>query len=79
MLEASDINGQAIDMQPYVLVDTSGTTTYIGTSVTFNNEAAAIWRIKKEWTVGTTKYSGFPNGNQDFKFAWSSKASYTYK
>ena len=79
MLQKSDIDGQALDMQPYVLVDTSGTTVYIGTSVSFSEESAPIWRIRKEWVVGTVKYAGYPNGDQGFKFAWASRGGYTYK
>jgi len=79
MLEATDINGQSPTIQPYVFVDTTGTTTYTGVSISFGDGAGATWQIKKEWTSGTTRMMGFPNGSQEFTFIWNSRASYTYK
>jgi hypothetical protein len=78
-MSGTTINEQAISIQPYVFVDTSGTTIYTGTSISFSNGASANWRIKKEWTIGTVKYMGFPNGDQSFSFIWNSRAGYTYK
>lgn len=64
--------------EPYVFVDQSGTTKYIGTSQNSNNSGAAVWKIKKEWQIETVTYMGFPNGNQEFNFVWNSRATYTY-
>jgi hypothetical protein len=68
-----------IYIEPYVYVDSSGTTTYTGTSQSFSDIGAPIWKIKKEWKVGNVTYMGFPNGNQDFVFIWNNRSGYTYK
>lgn len=78
MLQSTDINGQSPNIQPYTAVDVSGTTTYYGTSISFNNGSAAIWRIKKEWKVGNVTYTAYPNGEQEFKFIWNNRTGYTY-
>ena len=79
MLETSDFNIQKTNIEPYVLTDTSGTTVYTAVSKSFNIKGSAIWKIKKEWQVGNIKYFGYPNGEQDFKFIWDNRETYTYK
>lgn len=79
MLGTTDINVQAPNIQPYVLVDGSGTTTYTGISISFNAQGVAVWQIKKEWKVGNVTYMGFPNGDQGFNFIWNLRTSYTYQ
>jgi hypothetical protein len=74
----SNIDEIYLYTEPYVFTDTSGTTKYIGTSASFADVNAKFWRIKKEWTIGTVTYMGFPNGDQDFKFIWNCRCTYTY-
>jgi hypothetical protein len=79
MLQDSEINVQALDIEPYVLVDQQSTTNfYIGTSRSFNDPAAHNWRIKRIWQVGNVWKSGFPGGDQGFTFAWDDRVSYVY-
>jgi len=79
MLESTDINIQVINVEPYVFVDTSGTTTYTGISSGFNSGGSSIWKIKKEWKIGNVVYMGYPNGNQNFSFIWNNRTGYNYK
>lgn len=68
------------DIDPYVLVDEmSDTEFFVGTSRTFNNKSANIWRIKRYWKIGNVWMSGFPDGKQDFIHVWDDRLSYTYK
>lgn len=76
----SNMNDPIIYTEPYVFVDeVSGTTKYTGTSCSFSNGGEPIWRIKKEWKVGTVTYMGFPDGSQEFAFKWNDRAILTYK
>lgn len=65
-------------IQPYVFVDTSGTTIYTGTSSSFANTNAPIWRIKKEWKSGNVTYMGYADGDQEFNNIWNCRATCTY-
>jgi len=80
MLENSDINRQKYSVEPYIITeDLSGVTKYTATSISFNDASKLIWKIKKEWKIDNIWYMGFPNGEQDFKFAWTGRTLYTYK
>jgi len=79
MLQATDINVQSPNIQPTVIVDTSGGTKYTGTSISFGNIAGATWRIKRECTVSTITTVDYPNGDQDFKFMWCCRTGYSYQ
>ena len=79
MLGSTDISGQALNIQPYVFTDITGTTTYTGVSISFGDGSKPVWKIKKEWTVGTVRYMGFPNGSQDFAYVWTNRTGYTYQ
>ncbi len=79
MADISDTPIQFIMYEPYVFTEESGTTKYIGTTISFTNGAAAVWKIKKEWKVGAITYMGFPDGSQEFKFVWNLRATYTYR
>jgi hypothetical protein len=75
----SNINEIGVCIEPYVFTDNmSGGTKYTGTSASFANTSIDIWRIKKEWVIGTVTYMGFPDGNQEFKFIWDCRGTYTY-
>lgn len=73
------ISIQAITIEPSVLIDqVSSTEFYIGTSKSFNNPGAAVWRIKRIWQVGTIWMSGYADGNQGFGFIWDNRSDGTY-
>jgi hypothetical protein len=78
MADLSDSYIQRVNIDPIIIVDTTGTTTYTGFSCRFAIETAPIWRIKKIWQVGSVIYTGFPNGSQGFEFIWTDRESYTY-
>jgi hypothetical protein len=79
MLEDSDINVQAINIEPTVLIDeASDINYYIGTSKSFGDSARATWRIKRIWQVGTVWMEGYPNGDQGFSFIWDLRTGYVY-
>lgn len=70
---------QAINIEPPVLIDeTSATEYYIGTSINDRNMGRPYWKIKRIWKIGNVWKSGFPNGNQDFKFIWDDRYTYVY-
>jgi hypothetical protein len=79
MLSATDINAQSPNIQPYVLVDTNGTTIYTGTSISFNDAGAAVWRIKKQYVSGNVTIIGYAEGSQEFTFVWNNRVGYNYK
>lgn len=80
MLEDSDVNVQAISVEPYLLIlELSSTEYYIGTSRSFSDPAKPNWRIKRIVKIGSVWNFQYPNGNQDFKFVWDDKLSYIYK
>ena len=73
-------NIKIYNLEPYVLIDgLTGTTRYIGTSLTINDMDGTIWRIKKELIIGNIQYMRFPNGDQSYAYAWSGRTGYTYK
>ena len=67
-----------IKKPPLLIDEVSSTEYYIGTSRNGSNENSPFWRIQKIWKVGNIWRFGYPNGNQDFKFEWSQRYSYTY-
>jgi len=79
MLDSTDINVQAIDIEPYVIIDElSSSEIYIGISKSFSDPARANWRIKRIQKIGNVWKFQFPNGDQNFKFIWDDRISYTY-
>ena len=79
MLQDSEINVQALDIEPYLLVDQqSDTNFYIGTSRSFNDQGKPNWRIKRFWKIGSVWKEGYPNGKQDFTFIWDDRLTYIY-
>jgi hypothetical protein len=79
MADFSNINQISVWIEPYTFTDNaSGGTKYFGMSASFPRTDVPVWRIKKEWTVGTVTYMGFPDGNQEFKFIWDCRTSYNY-
>jgi abortive infection bacteriophage resistance protein len=70
----------AIHYDPTKLVDEiSSTEIYIGISNNDNNETASTWQIKKIWQDGTVWKFEYPNGKQDFIYAWSNRFGYDYE
>lgn len=75
-------NGININPQQYDLYEiydeASDTEFYVGYSGQ-GCETAACWRIKKYVTTGTITKTVYPNGSQEFRFAWDKRADYKYK
>jgi len=68
------------DPNHYMLVDEVSTTLYyVGTSKNSTDTSKPNWRIKKIWKIGNVWHFRFPNGNEDFKFVWNNRTSYTYR
>ena len=62
-----------------MLVDElSSTEFYIGTSKNDKDPARPYWRIKRIYKIGSVWKFEFPNGDQDFKYVWDDRLSYTY-
>lgn len=75
---SSNINELNVAFEPYEFYDAvTDDEIYIGSSAQAIT-TVDFWRIKKFWTVGSLTKMGFPNGNQNFKFVWDDRASYTY-
>ena len=80
MIDSISSSVQSIKIEPYLLVDeVSLNEFYIGTSKSFSDQTKSNWRIKKIWKDGNVWMFGYPTGSQDFSFAWSDRAGYTYK
>ena len=81
MTVQSNVNNQQLPVfEPIQIFDgLTGTTRYVGTTLTFTDTAAPLWRIQKIWEDSGIWYSGFPDGIQDFVYVWNSRAGYTYK
>lgn len=74
------ISQQQHKIENILLVDElSDTEYYVGTSANFSDPAKDNWRIKRIWKVGNVWRFEFPDGNQDFKWVWDDRLSYTYR
>jgi len=72
-------NLQLFNLEAPMLVDEISTTEYyIGVSENTKNTSQPNWRIKKISKSGTTWLFEFPNGDQDFKYAWDLRLSYDF-
>ena len=70
---------KSFNLEPTKLIDELSTTEfYVGTSKSFRDTSKANWQIKKIWKSGNVWHSGFPNGDQEFKYIWNSRLTYTY-
>ena len=78
---SSNLGTQQLTIQPYVLVDqVSPIEIYIGTSLSFNTQNAAIWRINKIIQDGDVWIlTLYPNGDQGFNFKWSERGILSYQ
>ena len=66
--------------EPFTVIDQmSDTEIYVGTSIQFKDMSKPMWRIKRSWKTGNIWNFGYPNGDQDFKFIWDNRLSYTYE
>ena len=73
-------NIKIYNLEPYVLIDgVTGSTRYVGVSISAGDINMPVWKIKKEWQVGNSLFMGFPDGNQSYGFAWSGRTGFTYK
>jgi hypothetical protein len=74
-----DMNVQQHNYDAVMLVDElSSIEYYVGVSKNTKNQNKANWRIKKIWKDGTTWRFEFPEGDQDFKWVWDERMTYTY-
>jgi hypothetical protein len=79
MLEDSNINIQAINIEPYTLIDTvSSTEFYTALSINGNNGSTPYWRIKRTIQVGSVWITGYPSGDQSYAYIWDNRFGYTY-
>lgn len=79
----SNINENPVSYIPIVpntiIDEVSSEEFYIGKSINTKSQTATTWSIKKIWKVGTVWNFGFPDGNQEYSFAWSDRVGYDYK
>ena len=79
MLEDNNINVQAINIEPPIIIDElSVNEYYIGISRNDKNPANPYWRIKRIWKIGTVWKVGYPNGDQSYTFIWDNRLGYIY-
>ena len=81
-LETSNFNQQIPVFEPVQIFDGVAPTLprYVGTTLTFADTGAPLWRIQKFWDVSGVTVSGFASGgSQQFKYIWNARATYTYK
>jgi hypothetical protein len=77
---STNFDVQAINIEPYVLIDQVSPVEFIiGTSRSFSDTTLPNWRIKQIILNATVWVTGYPNGDQNFKFIWEDRAGYTYK
>lgn len=80
MENTMDINTQQYNAEQIMIVDEiSSTEIYIGTSDNSSDFSAANWKIKRILKTGSVWKFEFPDGNQEFKWVWSDKLTYSYK
>lgn len=80
MENTMDINTQQYNAEQIMIVDEiSSTEIYIGTSDNSSDFGAANWKIKRILKTGSVWKFEFPDGNQEFKWVWSDKLTYSYK
>jgi len=74
-----DMNVQQHNIDAVMLVDElTSEEYYVGVSRNTKNQGKPNWRIKKIWKDGTTWRFEFPEGDQDFKWVWDERLTYTY-
>jgi hypothetical protein len=80
-----EYNTQEHNRDAVMLVDElTSTEYYIGISWNRADQSKPTWRIKRIWKVGTVWHFGFPQpdpkqgGNQEFKWIWDDRYSYSY-
>lgn len=80
-----EYNIQEHNRDAAMLVDeVSPTEFYVGVSINHRDTAKPTWRIKRIWKVGNVWHFGFPQenseygGNQEYKWIWDDRYSYTY-
>ena len=64
--------------KPMLVDEVSSTEFYIGTSRQYSDESEPIWRIQKIWKTGNVWRFGYPDGDQNYKYIWGSRYTYTY-
>ena len=72
-------NVQYQNIEPIRLIDEGTTEFYIGTSTNGSDIYRATWQIKKILKTGNVwAVTLFPDGDQEFKYIWDDRASYTF-
>lgn len=61
-----------------LLVDESGSITYVGLAEIGSLEAAAVWQIKKIEIQGSVTSVKYADGDANFNNAWDDRISLTY-
>lgn len=79
MENTMNLNTQYNTEKTMLVDEMSSTEYYIGTSDNSSDSAAANWKIKRIWQIGSVWKFGFPDGNQEFKWIWNDRLGYTYK
>ena len=82
MTVQSNVNNQQLPVyEPVQIFDGVAPTLprFVGTTLTFTDINAPIWRIQKYWDASGVTVSGFAEGTQEFVYAWSGRTGYTYK
>jgi len=64
--------------EPLLVDEVNSTEFYVGKSKNTKSQNKPNWQIKRIWKVGNVWNFGFPDGNQDFKFVWDLRDTYTY-
>lgn len=79
----SNFNENSINYTPImpntIIDEVSSEEYYIGKSINGKTTTASVWQIEKISKNGTIWNFEFPEGSQEYKFAWSERATYTYK
>ena len=79
LINTHEINTSYDKIDQIMLVDElSSTEYYVGWSLNTSDPGASYWRIKRIWKVGSVWKFEFPDGNQDYKWEWDERLSYSY-
>jgi hypothetical protein len=72
-------NTETYNISPSTLIDeVSSTEIYIGVSENGNAISENVWEIKKIVKNGTLWRFLYPDGKQEYNYAWSKRFEYTY-
>jgi hypothetical protein len=63
---------------PMLIDEVSSNEIYIGVSANSKDISKDTWKIKRICKSGSEWSIGFPNGSQEFGFAWDCRFGFTY-